>query len=288
MPTLDLKFLAHHGTVGRQRVAGRDELVGSPVIVAHRLLKNQITERTGIRAYALYTEECLRAAHAAPEPLGLIEHRETYEHVGEVVGWVADLDAAWTADQARHRVVVEPRNAIATFEFDLPAPPAIAWEFLTSPALRPQWQADVQAVIETATSGRRGVGTTNHCVHSKDAVIEEILDWRPPESFTLNSLLPVPNVPKVRSTDTLVETATGTRLTIAFERPRSARDRAIVEAVLPQFEPAIRAGIDALRPLLAAEMARLAAEDAVPEPALPASAGRFLEPPVDSTPVHSS
>ena len=34
MPNLDLKFLAHHGVVGRQKVAGREELVGSPVIVA--------------------------------------------------------------------------------------------------------------------------------------------------------------------------------------------------------------------------------------------------------------
>ena len=62
MPTLDLKLLAHHGTILRQRVAGREELVGSPVIVAHRLLKNEVTETTGFRAYALYTEDCLRAA----------------------------------------------------------------------------------------------------------------------------------------------------------------------------------------------------------------------------------
>src|SRR4249920_2575659 len=44
MPGLDLKFLAHHGTILRQRMAGREELVGSPVIVAHRLLKNAVTE----------------------------------------------------------------------------------------------------------------------------------------------------------------------------------------------------------------------------------------------------
>jgi hypothetical protein len=288
MPSLDLKVLAHHGAVLRQRVSGRDELVGSPVIVAHRLLKNAVTERIGIRAYALYSEDCLRAAGVEPGALGLTEHRETFEHVGEVVAWVADLGAAWSTEQARTRIVVEPRNAIATFEFDLPAPPAITWEFLTSPALRPRWQADVQEVIQASAGGRRGVGTTNHCVHSKDAVIEEILDWRPPEYFTVNSLLPVPNVPKVRSTDSLIETPIGTRLTMSFERPRSAKDRAIVEAVLPHFEPGIRVGIEALRPLLVEEVARRAAEDAIPEPALPASEGRFLREPVDSEPVRSS
>ena len=49
------------------------------------------------------------------------------------------------------------------------------------------------------------MGTTNHCVHGKDAVVEEILDWRPPEYFTVNSLLPIPNAPKLRSTDELFD-----------------------------------------------------------------------------------
>jgi uncharacterized protein YndB with AHSA1/START domain len=290
MPNLDLKFLAHHGLVGRQRMAGREELVGSPVIVAHRLLKNAITADTGIAAYALYTEDCLRAASADPAALGLIEHRETFEHVGEVVGWVADLGAAWTAEQDRRRVVVEPRNAAATFEFDLPAPPPIVWEILTSPSWRPRWQYDVRQVIQASATGRRGVGTTNHCVHGKDAVVEEILDWRPPESFTVNSLLPIPNAPKLRSSDELLETSTGTHVTMRFERPRSAKDRAFMEMALPQFEPAVRAGIEALGPLVAEEMARRAAEEpsAVPEPVVPASPGRFLSEPVDSSMVRSS
>jgi uncharacterized protein YndB with AHSA1/START domain len=289
MPSLDLKILAHHGIVGRQKVAGREELVGSPVIVAHRLLKNSITETTGIAAYALYTEDCLRVAGVTdPASLDLREHRETYDVVGELTVWIADLEAVWRSEQERTRNIVQPKDALAVLEFDLPAPPAIAWEYLTSPARRPRWQEGVQQVIEDAPSGRRGVGTTNHCVHGADAVVEEILDWRPPEYFTVNSLLPVPNVPKIRSTDTLVATAGGTHVTMAFGRPRSARDRAIVEAVLPQFEPLIRAGAEALIPLLAEEMERRAREDAIPEPSVPASAGRFISQPVDSGLVRSS
>ncbi|MFL5675003.1 MAG: DUF2652 domain-containing protein, partial [Chloroflexota bacterium] len=130
MPALDLKFLAHHGTILRQRMAGREELVGSPVIVAHRLLKNAVTEMTGFRAYALYTEDCLRAAGIEdPGALGLVEHREGYDHLGDVTAWVADLDAAWTTEQARTRVYVEPKSAMATVDYTLPAPPAIAWEY---------------------------------------------------------------------------------------------------------------------------------------------------------------
>lgn len=241
MPALDLKFLAHHGTIVRQRMAGREELVGSDVILAHRLLKNDVTERTGAAAYALYTEGCLRAAGVDPMSLGLVEHRETYDHIGEVVGWVADLGAAWVADQERTRVVVEPSAAMATLEFDLPAPPAVTWEYLTSPARRPRWQ------------------------------------------------MPIPNAPKVRSMDTLAATPDGTHVTMRIERPRSAKDRAFLDAMLPQLAPLFQAGVEALRPLLQEEMARRAAEAvSSPEPEVPTSRSRFLVAPVEPMGVRSS
>jgi uncharacterized protein YndB with AHSA1/START domain len=304
MPNLDLKLLAHHGTILRQRVAGREELVGSPVIVAHRLLKNTITEDTGVSAYALYTADCLAVAGIEdPAALGLIEHRETYEHLGEVVAWVADLDAAWRAELERTRVVVEPANAMATIEFDLPGPPALIWDYITSPARRLRWQAGVSAVEESSATGRRGVGTTNHCIHGKEAIVEEIVDWRPPEYYTYDFQMPIPNAPKIRATEVLAETPDGTHVTYHIGRPRSTTDRQFLEVLLPQIEPIFRAGAAALTPLLAEAMARHAEEAAVqPEPEVPTSAGRFLDKPitiqagpiqfldtpVDSSHVHSS
>ncbi len=53
IPDLDLKFVVHHGEAILQKVAGRQELLGSDVIVVHRLLKNEVVERTrdrGVRA----------------------------------------------------------------------------------------------------------------------------------------------------------------------------------------------------------------------------------------------
>ena len=35
--------------------------------------------------------------------------------VGELRGWVADLDAAWRADVERTRVIVEPANTLVTY-----------------------------------------------------------------------------------------------------------------------------------------------------------------------------
>ncbi len=289
MPALDLKFLAHHGTVVRQRVAGREELLGSDVIVVHRLLKNAVAEGTGAAAYALYTQACLDAAGVDPTTLGLIEHRETVENIGEVIAWVADVGAAWTAEQQRTRIIVEPSAALVAVEYDLPAPPAVTWEFLTSPARRMRWQAGVTDVIEQAPGGRRGVGTTNHCIHGKDATVEEILDWRPPEYYTIRWQMPIPNAPKVRTTYALAPTPEGTHVTMRMERPRLAKDRAFLEAILPGLGPVFQASNDALATLLAEEMARQAAEvESRVEPRIPISANRFLGVPVEATAPRSS
>jgi uncharacterized protein YndB with AHSA1/START domain len=287
MPTLDLKVLAHHGPVIRQKVAGRVELVGSSVVVAHRLLKNTITEDTGIRAYAFYTSDCLKIAGIDPALTGLREHSEEIEHLGAVTGWVGDLEAAWRANLERTEIRLAPKATMATFEVDLPGPPSLVWDYLTSPARRPRWQTGVIAVEEATTGGRRGAGTQNHCIHGKDAVVEEILDWRPGEYFTLDLQVPVPGAPKIRNTDVLVGTPDGTHVTMAYGLVRPS-DRPAVEHVLPQFEPLLRASAEALRSVLEAEVNRQAAEAEVePEPALPASAGRFLDP-VDSTAAGSS
>ena len=71
IPGLDLKFVAHHGAVARQRMAGREELVGTDVVVVHRLLKNRISEDMGMPAYALYTDALVEAMGLAdPRPRG--------------------------------------------------------------------------------------------------------------------------------------------------------------------------------------------------------------------------
>ena len=129
--------------------------------------------------------------------------------------------------------------------------------------------------------------TTNHCVHGKDAIVEEILDWRPPEYYTLNWQMPIPGSPKVKTTYELAATDEGTAVSMRMERPRSAKDRAFLEQMLPGLKPIFEAGIAALTPLVAEEMARRAVEGDA-EPALPASAARFLDAPVDSVAARSS
>ena len=52
------------------------------------------------------------------------------------------------------------------------------------------WPTD--GLVDQSGNRRRGVGTQIHCMHGKDAIIEELLDWRPFDYFTLSALLPMP------------------------------------------------------------------------------------------------
>jgi hypothetical protein len=53
---LDLKFVLHAGPFVIQSIAGRDELVGPEVVVAHRLLKSRAADAVGQPAFALVTD----------------------------------------------------------------------------------------------------------------------------------------------------------------------------------------------------------------------------------------
>jgi uncharacterized protein YndB with AHSA1/START domain len=284
IPRLDLKFVVHHGLIARQRMAGREELVGRDVIVVHRLLKNSVHEVLGLGAYALYTGACVAAMGLAdPAAAGLREHSETYEFVGEVTGWVRDLEAAWQDEESREQVRVGADDAAWSFTYALPAPPAVAWDWITSPARRQMWQPGLTAFEEATAGGRRGVGTTNHCIHGKDAVVEEVLAWHPPELFTVRAQTPYPGVPKFVLCDILEATpdGTGTLVTVRIGRSANAKDRAKLEQGMPQLASAFEAGITPLRAALQAHLdAQAAAAADAPEPDLPMPARRNLTEPL--------
>jgi len=86
---LDLKVIAHHGAFLRQTVAGRPQLSGAHVILAHRLLKNGLA-RTG---YVLLTEAALESMDIEATATGLVAQSERYEHLGEVRCFVAEPGA---------------------------------------------------------------------------------------------------------------------------------------------------------------------------------------------------
>ena len=214
LPDLDLKFVVHGGEFIRRPVAAGEELTGASVIVAHRLLKNEVPEN----GYALLTADAVTALGLDPKRLGLRRHSERYDDVGEVHGWVADLDARWESELARRRAVVGAREAEVELGFHLPAPPPVVWEHLTAPGKRALWQGRVE---ETVDGGRRGPGTTSFCVDGRTTIYEEILDWRPFKYFTETRTLPGG---KVVLTTELDATSDGTQVRVRA-KPAAKRSR---------------------------------------------------------------
>jgi len=269
IPDLDLKFVVHHGAAIQQKVAGRQELLGSDVIVVHRLLKNDVVERLGIGAYALLSQACIDAADIDPVALGMVEHVEAYDRIGEVRTWVHDLERRWQEEEARGRTFVSPADAVLDLAVPTRVPPQVAWEFLTKPGQRMSWQPWVTGVtVEGATGGRRGIGSSNHCMHGKDAVIEEILDWLPYDYVTDRTILDTPGGPvKVLHTIELEPVTTGTVIHLRFAAPKTKREQALMEHIGPTYGAALESAIPALVALLDAELAAREANRA-PEPEL--------------------
>ena len=189
MGDLDFKFVVHHGEMVKQKMGGREELAGRDVILVHRLLKNTVSEKVGRRAYTLYSDACIQSMGIDPAPQGLVEHHETIDIIGDVKLWLRDLEDGWQKENELTHVEVTRADAYVTWDFDIAAPRQTVWEHFTVPGQRQKWWP-ADGIIENSSNRRRGIGTENHCMHGKDAIVEEVLDWRPFHYFTVSTLLP--------------------------------------------------------------------------------------------------
>jgi uncharacterized protein YndB with AHSA1/START domain len=275
MQSLDVKFVVHHGEFIRQKMSGREELAGRDVILVHRLLKNDVGKTSGPHAYALYSDACVQAMGIDPAAQGLLEHAEAIEHIGETKCWVSDLEKAWTRETETARSLVQRADALMIMERDFAAPRQAVWDLVTSPQHHARWHRS-DGVVENNAQGRRGAGTQNHCQHGKDAVIEDIVDWRPFDYVTLTALLPIPGAPKILFTYTFEERGDGgTHFEFRVAKPKP-KDLPFYERVRPTVEADFTAGFDILRTMVAERRAGSTAED---EPPLPVSRERFLTQP---------
>ena len=186
-----MKFLAHHGSFVEHDVAGSRELVGVDVVLAHRLLKNSVTDRAGLHGYALLTAACVEQLAIEPSATGLAEHHEGYENVGDVRAWLLDLEHRWRDEQQREAVAVTPEDADVILIREIPLSPAVAWDVMTDPRKQLRWRVGADAVDMDNPGGARGVGSTTHCVHGKTTIAQEILDWKPYHYYSYSERNPV-------------------------------------------------------------------------------------------------
>lgn len=254
LPSLDLKFFVHHGSFALQRLAGRVKLVGRDVNLIHRLLKNHITEATGLTAYAAYTQAVVDRLGLHAAVAGLPLHHETYPNVGEVPVHLQDMTDVWERNRAALRVEVKPEDSLAVLEFDFPVPPPLLWEYITRPDLRRLLMDSDSLTLKRGSDGRAGPGASYTCAHGSIVSQHTILDWRPFESYTTNETYPLGRL-SGNVTYRLVPIEGGTRLVILA-------GKAIGPALLRPIGDfmGLRIGLASLRKGAAALLARLEAD----------------------------
>jgi hypothetical protein len=98
LPTLDLKFMVHHGEFILQRVAGIQDLLGTDVNLIHRLAKNRVTESTGWKGYVLFTDPVLKRMQT--DKASFVQQTESYEHLGAVETYVRDMHVRYAEMKA--------------------------------------------------------------------------------------------------------------------------------------------------------------------------------------------
>jgi uncharacterized protein DUF2652/polyketide cyclase/dehydrase/lipid transport protein len=223
MGQLDLKFFLHHGVYATQEMAGRIELQGAEVIRLHRLMKNSVTAATGIKAYALVTQQAADAIGLPDFFAGSVRHVEPSDEFGDTICFVYDLAPVFTRWRSSRRIVVERDEALAfeSMECDLPAPPASAWAYLTDVEKKIRWQHGIDTMTMTGLlRGRIGPGATQHCAHGKEATLHDIVDWRPFDYVTWHIRLPMGAIVRQTAELTPLEGG-GTHLSLRCAKPQA-------------------------------------------------------------------
>ena len=191
---LDLKFVVHYGTYLLHTLAGRQELQGLDVIRVHRLLKNDVRNATGIKAYVFVSEAAASAMRLPEFFAGLSRHVEHAADVGETPGYVYDLHPIWERHRDARRIRVAPDEPLAfePLECDLPLPPALAWAYVVDTGNRMRWQKGLDSIRTSGLNeGRIGAGSVQHCDHGQDTALHRIVDWRPFDYVTYQIPLPL-------------------------------------------------------------------------------------------------
>lgn len=213
-PSLELKFALHWGEYIPFELNGIKDLQGAEVVVVHRMLKNEVVEKTGRKAYIFATD----AARARIPGAAWIPHREAYEHLGEVAGGVRCLATAF--EELTERAVADVRSDEADFvtTYEVAAAPAVVWDWHLDSDKAVTWQTGMtEWTILSGDQGRPLPGTGVHCAHGDDHQSITIRAWRPTHSVTYDTPAhgPMPAI----------------RLTMAFE-PMGDGDRTLVHFIV--------------------------------------------------------
>lgn len=219
LPTLDLKFFIHYGSYARQDVRQHQKLVGNDVNLIHRLLKNSVAETTGFEAYAAYTEAAVEQLALDRTMEGFVAHSESYDDVGEVPLCVQDMHGLWEQRKDAQRVRVSEDEVLLREEYEFSVPPVELWGYVTEPTTRNLLIQSDKQHLERRPDGSTGPGATYVCAHGSMEVLQTIVDWDPPRSYTVRSKYPPPHTVCLFTID-IEPSENGSRMLVLWGRAK--------------------------------------------------------------------
>jgi uncharacterized protein YndB with AHSA1/START domain len=191
---LKLKFVVHHGRFSRQRLGTVEQLHGTDVIVAHRLLKNRVPSKE----YLLVTDAILERLPA--------DMRQTFtphvedSDVGPISGGYRELGPVWELARSSERQRVTAEEALVNSAVTVDAPRELVYRLMLRPAIMQRYlfSDDVEKV-----DGARGedLGSEFHCHHGGATVNMRVVSLEKDRELTLTADQPTTMYITTRLTD---------------------------------------------------------------------------------------
>jgi hypothetical protein len=216
LPNLDLKFFVHFGSFAFHQLASYTELIGNDVNTIHRLTKNTITEKTGIKAYVLYTEAAIEALRLPEMVNELTPHLDEYDHIGKIQSYIGDMHPLWEREKDSRKLAVTAADAGTVLEMNIPLEPARFWDYITLPENYALINSSTSVEHQNLKNGRVRPGSMLVCAHGKSISRLTIIDWQPFKQFTVSSEVPNYKGTTVKTTYTLEPSISGTKLSMLF------------------------------------------------------------------------
>ena len=191
---LKLKFVVHHGRFSRQRLGTVEQLHGTDVIVAHRLLKNRVPSKE----YLLVTDAVLERLPAEMRQ-AFTPHAEESD-VGPISGGYREMGPVWDLARSSERQRVTPEEAMLNSEVTVDAPRELVYRLMLRPAIMQRYlfSDDVDKV-----GGARGedLGSEFHCHHGGAMVNMRVVSLEKERELTLIADQPTTMYITTRLTD---------------------------------------------------------------------------------------
>ena len=233
---LKLKFVVHHGKFSRQRLGSVEQLHGTDVIVAHRLLKNSVPSKE----YLLVTDAVLDRLPTGTRDR-FTPHTESFD-LGAIPGGYKEIAHLWEEARARERQRVAPEEAQVNTEVTVYAPIDLVHSLMLEPDVMQRYLFSDDVVVIPGARGEE-LGSEFHCHHGGSVVTLRVVSTEPGRELTLYSDQPTDMYITTRIAD-----KGGGRTTIMrsflWDEPADAE---VAEGLRQMMNGTVLAGEDAMR-----------------------------------------